>query len=79
MLAAAAAGKGVTWIPNFFASDYISNGQLVTVLDDLKQKPFGMYALYPRSKHLPQRVRVLLDFLCKNCQLKPSRKGLETA
>ncbi|GHB32891.1 LysR family transcriptional regulator [Pseudovibrio japonicus] len=79
MLAAAAAGKGVARLPSFFASDYISSGKLVTVLNDLKQEPFGMHALYPGSKHLPRRVRVLLDFLSEHCQLKHRKEVGDTA
>ena len=63
LLAAAKAGQGIVRVPNFIARQNIEAGDLVTVLDDYQALNLGMYALYPEARHLPRRVRLLLDFL----------------
>jgi DNA-binding transcriptional LysR family regulator len=67
LIAAARAGKGIIQVPEFLVKTDIGRGNLVVVLKDYAQEPLGMYALYPETRHLPHRVRVLLDFLSRRC------------
>jgi DNA-binding transcriptional LysR family regulator len=41
----------------------VSAGRLVTVLDDFMPKDAGIYAVFPHRRHLPTRVRLLVDYL----------------
>lgn len=64
---AAKDGQGIVRLPEFLVQQEIDAGRLVTVLDGFTQHVFGMYALYPETRHLPHQVRLLLDFMALNC------------
>lgn len=57
------AGRGLAWRSLWEVNDAISQGTLVSVLDDYAAPPNGIYAVFPQRKHLPLRVRVFVDFL----------------
>jgi len=60
---AAIAGQGVTRQPSFIAYQAIQEGLLVPLLTDFSGPDINAYAVYPRTRHLPQRVRAFVDFL----------------
>jgi DNA-binding transcriptional LysR family regulator len=39
----------------------LANGRLVSVLDDYAAPANGIHAVFPQRKHLPLRVRLLID------------------
>ncbi len=57
------AGKGIAWRSTWEVEDEISQGRLVSVLDEFAAPPNGIYAVFPQRKHLPLRVRLWVDFL----------------
>ena len=57
------AGHGIAWRSIWEVASEISNGTLVSVLDDFAAPPNGIYAVFPQRKHLPLRLRVWIDFL----------------
>ena len=59
--AAAMAGQGIVFSPRFIVEDALSDGRLVTVLDDEVSAHGGVYALYPHHRHLSAKVRALVD------------------
>ncbi|KQT66190.1 MULTISPECIES: LysR family transcriptional regulator [unclassified Aureimonas] len=61
--AAVRAGLGFALIPEFVVRADIAAGRLVTVLDDYMPKDAGIYAVFPHRRHLPTRVRLLVDYL----------------
>ena len=61
--AAACAGEGFVITPTFIAYEAIRDGRLETVLDDYEWSPLAAYAVYPRNRHLPRRVKAFIDFL----------------
>jgi len=63
LLEAARAGLGVTFLPTFIIGDDLRSGRLETCLDDFEVEPTAVYAVYPERRHLPPKVRVLVDFL----------------
>lgn len=63
--AAAVAGLGFAIIPDFIAEPDTRAGRLVTLLDDYLADGAGVYAVYPHRRHLPARVRALVDFLAR--------------
>lgn len=63
-------GQGITRLPEFLVQDALDAGTLVKVLEGYTQHIFGMYALYPETRHLPHRVRLLLDFMAQYCLRK---------
>lgn len=60
---AAKHGLGITQLPDYYLQDALSSGQLVALLPELQPRDDGIWALYPLNPHLPQKVRLLLDFL----------------
>ena len=62
-LAAAEAGLGIAYLPSFIAGPSLRAGTVRRLLADLEGPPHGLYALYPPSRHLALKVRVLVDFL----------------
>ncbi|MBV5266905.1 LysR family transcriptional regulator [Pinisolibacter aquiterrae] len=69
---AALAGLGVTWLPTFICGSDIRQGRLVPVLDDLDWGHLGVFALYPHRRHVPNRLRLFLDFLAERLGGDPS-------
>ena len=62
-IAAAAAGLGITRVPSFVAGVSFRSGAVRPVLPGFETTPIGLYALYPATRHLALKVRVLVDFL----------------
>lgn len=60
---AAKEGHGIIFTPTFIVWKEIAAGALVTVMDDYPCSSLNAYAVYPQTRHLPQRVRLFIDFL----------------
>ena len=60
---AAARGLGITLQPDFIVEPYLADGRLEPVLEAFAAPSLGVYALLPGTRHMPYRVRVLIDFL----------------
>lgn len=66
---AAAQGLGIACQPDFIAGSFIADGRLIEILADYPGPELGIYAMLPSNRHVPHRVRVLMDFLA--AQLAP--------
>jgi len=60
---AAIGGRGVALLPTFLADAALRSGQLQAVLSDYQAPPLTLYAIYPPTRHLALKVRLLIDFL----------------
>jgi DNA-binding transcriptional LysR family regulator len=60
---AAAQGLGITLQPDFIIDDYLADGRVEAILVDFPVAELGIYAMLPSNRHIPHRVRVLMDFL----------------
>ncbi|MBW7472425.1 LysR substrate-binding domain-containing protein [Marinobacter sp. M216] len=60
---AALKGIGIVQLPDYYVLRYIETGQLVSLLDHLREPDDGIWALYPHNRHLSPKVRMLLDYL----------------
>lgn len=60
---AAEAGLGLARAPAFVAATSIRQGRVRALLEGFETEPYGIHALYPHSRHLAAKVRVLVDFL----------------
>ena len=56
-------GEGISLQPSFMVAEDIRRGNLVEILPEYRSVELGIYAVYPTRKHLPQKVRVLINFL----------------
>jgi DNA-binding transcriptional LysR family regulator len=69
---AAAQGHGITLQPDFIAAPYLQDGRLERVLEEFALPELGVYALLPGTRHMPYRVRVLIDFLSQRLRAAPT-------
>jgi DNA-binding transcriptional LysR family regulator len=60
---AAAQGLGITLQPDFIADSFLAAGRVEAILTDFPVPELGIYAMLPSNRHVPYRVRVLMDFL----------------
>ena len=60
---AAAQGLGITLQPDFIIDDYLADGRVEAILVDFPVAELGIYAMLPSNRHIPHRVRGLMDFL----------------
>ena len=67
-LDAAIAGVGIAQAPRFMAKDPVDKGKLVPILTDWACESFPLYIVYPQTRHLSNKVRVVVDWLAKRVQ-----------
>ena len=63
LLEAALAGMGVYNGPLSTCGEEILAGRLVPLLSDFEPEPIALFAVMPHTAYVPQKTRVLLDFL----------------
>ncbi|WP_213994671.1 LysR family transcriptional regulator [Arsukibacterium sp.] len=63
LLDAALKGLGLVQLPDYYVSEKLQSGELIAVLNDLRQPDDGVWAVYPQNRHLSAKVRVLVDYL----------------
>ncbi len=63
--AAALEHLGILVSVSFTCYQEIESGLLKQVMQDYVFEEFGIYAIYPAQRHLPKRVRTLIDFLAE--------------
>ncbi|MFC2969078.1 LysR family transcriptional regulator [Acidimangrovimonas pyrenivorans] len=74
-IAAARAGLGIARSPAFVAAEALRAGELVKLLAAREPEPPPLSAVYPASRHLPARVRLLIDHLAAHFRQGPLRGG----
>jgi len=70
-LQAAEAGLGLACVPGFVAGEAIRSGHVVRLLQAFEPEPYEVHALYPHSRHLAAKVRLLVDFLVERYRGPP--------
>ncbi|MEO7886969.1 MAG: LysR family transcriptional regulator [Polaromonas sp.] len=60
---AALAGAGIAMLPTYFVGAELRSGLLERLLPDHEPEPLGIHAVYLSRQHLPQPVRLLIEFL----------------
>ncbi|RKT60576.1 DNA-binding transcriptional LysR family regulator [Azonexus fungiphilus] len=63
LVEAAAQGMGITLQPDFIVEEALAAGRVEAVLAEFPRPELGIHALLPGNRHIPHRVRVLIDFL----------------
>ncbi|SEB05055.1 LysR family transcriptional regulator [Rubrimonas cliftonensis] len=59
----AIAGLGVARLPAYIVAEAVADGRLVALLPQHRATEIALFALYPTNRHLPTRVRALIDHL----------------
>lgn len=70
-LHAAEAGLGLAYVPSFVAGPAIAPGRVRRLLSAFEAEPYAVHMLYPHSRHLAAKVRVLVDFLAETYREAP--------
>lgn len=60
---AAARSLGITCQPEFITADYVADGRLIEILGDFQVPELGVFWVLPGNRHIPHRVRVLMDWV----------------
>jgi DNA-binding transcriptional LysR family regulator len=78
LLEAALQGMGIGYQPTFIAAEAIRQGKLVPILKDFATPTLDMFAVFPGTRFVPQRVRAFVDFLAARLGPEPYwDRGLE--
>ncbi|MBN3491668.1 LysR family transcriptional regulator [Vibrio neptunius] len=56
-------GLGITLMPDAMLKEYLQDGSLVRVLEEWNANPRDIYMLYNHKDHLPEKVRLFIDFV----------------
>lgn len=59
----AIAGGGLAWLPRWLGAPHVASGELVLVMDSDRVLSVDIHVLWPQNRHLPLRVRTLVDAL----------------
>jgi DNA-binding transcriptional LysR family regulator len=59
----AIAGSGVVTLPTFITYRAICSGELIDLMPNYSWRELTAYAVYPKTRYLPLRVRAFIDFL----------------
>lgn len=60
---AAIAGLGLAVLPLFIVATALAKGQLIDALPHARPVDDTIYALYPHTRHVGQKVRAIIDHL----------------
>lgn len=71
LLVAARRGLGLTQLPDFYVEDDLAQGRLRAVLREWELGDVGVWAVYPHRRHLPLKVRLLVDMLAAQFEPRP--------
>lgn len=63
LVAAAVAGIGLAWLPDFLVADELRAGRLVALFGEAAESGLAIWAVYPHSRHLAPKVRLFVDHL----------------
>lgn len=63
--AMALAHQGIVLQPTFLVGEDLAAGTLVELMPEFRSVTLDIYAIYPTRKHVPPKVRVLIDFLAQ--------------
>jgi DNA-binding transcriptional LysR family regulator len=63
LMQAALQARGIALLPTFIAGPALQRGALVRILEGYAAPPIALHAIYPPTRHLSLKVRLLTDFL----------------
>ncbi len=69
LLDAALLGLGIAYLPDFLTDKYIDAGRLIPLLPSYDTEEVPVHAIYPSKRHLPPKVRCLIDLMVERWKL----------
>jgi len=78
-LRAALDGVGVVQLPDMWVSPYVADGRLVSVLEDWSLPAARCWLCYVSGRHVPRKLRALIDFLRRDQRKAEPPRACEPA
>ena len=75
LVAAAVAGLGIAYLPDWLTHAHVASGALVPVMARHPPPPAGAYVIRPPGQHPTRKIRVLTDLLIEHCHRLPQDAG----
>jgi DNA-binding transcriptional LysR family regulator len=63
--------QGIILQPDFLIGEDLKSGALTELMPEYRSIELGIYAVYPSRKHLPLKLRRLIDFLADSFHIPP--------
>ena len=63
ILTAAKSGLGIARVPAWLAADALRDGSVIALLTELKAESIALHAVWPQTRHLSRKLRVVIDEL----------------
>ncbi len=60
---AALGGYGIAYVPRCSVYEDIQKGDLIVLLPDYQPRSLGVYAVYPYTRHLPNKIKLLIEHI----------------
>lgn len=60
---AALAGFGIVYVPRCCVYEDLQKGSLQAILTDYQPRQLGVYAIYPFTKYLPEKLKLLIEHI----------------
>ncbi len=60
---AALAGYGIVYVPRCSVYEDLQSGDLVELLTNYQARSLGIYAVYPFTRHQPQKIKLLIEHI----------------
>lgn len=73
LVAAAAAGLGIAYLPDWLTHEHLASGALVPVMTRHPPPPAGAYVVRPPGQHPARKIRVLTELLIEYCERPASQ------
>ncbi|WP_076999327.1 LysR family transcriptional regulator [Variovorax sp. KK3] len=74
LVAAAVAGIGIAYLPDWLTHEYVASGALVPIMERYPPPPAGAYVVRPPGQHPARKIRVLTEFLIEHCEQLSERR-----
>lgn len=79
LVAAAVAGLGIAYLPDWLTHEYVAAGSLVPIMKRHPPPPAGAYVIRPPGQHPARKIRVLTELLVEYCDRLSDRGALTSA
>ena len=76
LVAAAMQNLGIVYLPRINLADALDNRQLIPILEDFWDRDRATWLVYPNRRHLPLRVRRVIDFLLEHFRNKDANLAI---
>ena len=67
LVAAAIAGLGIAYLPDWLTNEFLASGKLVPVMKRYPPPPAGAFVIRPPGQHPTRKIRVLTELLIEYC------------